>query len=88
MTEYSGALEQQTLENDNFRQVLFTAKHAQLVLMCLRPGEDIGDEVHPDVDSSSALSKGKPSLFLTRRRNVRCGTEMPSLFRPGLSTTW
>ena len=37
MTEYVGAIEKQTLQNTYFRQVLFTAKHSQLVLMCLRP---------------------------------------------------
>ena len=50
MTEYVGAIEKQTLENSYFRKVLFTAQHSQLVVMCLRPGEDIGDEVHPKVD--------------------------------------
>ena len=39
MTEYVGAIEKQTLENTFFRQVLFTAQHGQLVVMCLRSGE-------------------------------------------------
>jgi mannose-6-phosphate isomerase-like protein (cupin superfamily) len=39
-------LEKETLENDNFRKVLYTAEHSQLVLMSLLPGEDIGEEVH------------------------------------------
>jgi mannose-6-phosphate isomerase-like protein (cupin superfamily) len=43
---YIDNLEQQSLANDNFRQVLFTAKHCQLVLMSLLPGEEIGEEVH------------------------------------------
>jgi hypothetical protein len=38
------------LKNTYFRQVLFTGKHAQLVVMCLQPGEEIGEEVHADVD--------------------------------------
>jgi hypothetical protein len=38
MTEYVGALEKRTLENTYFRQVLFTAQHAQPVVMCLRAG--------------------------------------------------
>ena len=37
-------------ENDAFRSVLFTGDRAQLVVMSLRPGEDIGQEVHADVD--------------------------------------
>ena len=43
---YINNLEKQTLANDNFRQVLFTAKNCQLVLMSLLPGEEIGAEVH------------------------------------------
>ena len=43
---YHGALFTQAKENTDFRQVLSTAEHTQLVLMTLRPGEDIGAEVH------------------------------------------
>ena len=59
MTEYVGAIEKQTLENIYFRQVLFTAQYAQLVVMCLRPGEDIGDEVHPNVDQFFRIEQGE-----------------------------
>ena len=48
MTGYVGNIEKQTLKNNYFRQVLFTAKNAQLVVMCLQRGEEIGDEVHPN----------------------------------------
>lgn len=46
MKGYVENIEQLTLENDNFRKVLYTAKHSQLVLMSLLPNEDIGEEVH------------------------------------------
>ena len=59
MTEYVGAIEKQTLENTYFRQALFTAQHAQLVVMCLRPGEDIGDEVHSNVDQFFRIEQGE-----------------------------
>ena len=39
-------IEQDTLENNNFRKVLFTARYSQLVVMTLQPGEDIGKETH------------------------------------------
>ena len=42
---YKNNIEKLTLENDNFRQVLYTAKHSQLVLMSLKPSEEIGEEV-------------------------------------------
>jgi mannose-6-phosphate isomerase-like protein (cupin superfamily) len=43
-------IEKDTLANSYFRQVIFTAPHSQLVLMSLKPGEEIGMEVHPDND--------------------------------------
>ena len=50
MIGYVGSIEKQTLKNTYFREVLFTGKHSQLVVMCLQVGEEIGDEVHPNVD--------------------------------------
>lgn len=50
MKGFFGKIEKDTLENENFRKVLYTSKHSQLVLMSLKPGEDIGMEVHPDND--------------------------------------
>jgi len=46
MKGYIINLEKATLENENFRKVLYTGKNSQLVLMTLQPGEDIGVEVH------------------------------------------
>lgn len=51
-------LEELTLQNSFFRKVLQTGKHAQLVLMCLKPGEEIGLEVHPNVDQFFRIEKG------------------------------
>lgn len=59
MTGYIGPIEKQTLENNYFRQVLFTGKHAQLVLMCLQVGEEIGNEVHPNVDQFFRIEQGE-----------------------------
>ena len=68
MLEYVGPIEKLTLENTYFRQVLYTGKHAQLVLMCLKPGEDIGDEVHPNVDQFFRIEKGEAEFVLDERR--------------------
>ena len=46
MKGYITNIEKETLANANFRRVLYTAKNSQLVVMSLRPGEDIGEEVH------------------------------------------
>lgn len=68
MLEYVGSIEKQTLENTYFRQVLYTGKHAQLVLMCLKPGEDIGDEVHPNVDQFFRIEKGQAKFVFGEQR--------------------
>lgn len=46
MKGYVANIEKLSLENENFRKVLYTATHSQLVVMSLNPGEDIGEEVH------------------------------------------
>jgi mannose-6-phosphate isomerase-like protein (cupin superfamily) len=56
---YVGPIEKLTLGNDYFRQVLFTGKYAQLVVMCLQPGEEIGNEVHPNVDQFFRIEQGE-----------------------------
>jgi mannose-6-phosphate isomerase-like protein (cupin superfamily) len=67
MTGYVGAIEKQTLENTYFRQVLFTAQHAQLVVMCLQPSEEIGDEVHPKVDQFFRIEQGKAKFVFNEK---------------------
>jgi mannose-6-phosphate isomerase-like protein (cupin superfamily) len=59
MTGYVGSIESATLKNDAFRHVLFTGQHAQLVVMCLQPGEEIGNEVHPHVDQFFRIEQGE-----------------------------
>lgn len=51
-------IEKATLANTNFRKVLYTAKHSQLVLMCLKPMEEIGMEVHQKNDQFFRFEKG------------------------------
>ena len=46
MKGFKSNIEKETLKNENFRQVLYTSKHLQLVLMTLKTGEEIGEEVH------------------------------------------
>ena len=52
-------IEKETISNDYFRKVLFTADRLQLVIMCLKPGEDIGEEVHPTTDQFFRIEEGK-----------------------------
>lgn len=56
-------LEEKTVSNENFRQVLFTAPHSQLVVMSLLPNEDIGKEVH-QVDQFIKVEEGEGKCIL------------------------
>lgn len=57
MKGYIANIEKLSLENENFRQVLYTAKYSQLVLMSLKPHEDIGEEIH-QLDQFFRCEKG------------------------------
>ncbi|MDO8495686.1 MAG: cupin domain-containing protein [bacterium] len=59
MESYFVSIEELTLKNSYFREVLFTGKHCQLVVMNLIPGEEIGAEVHPKVDQFFRVEKGE-----------------------------
>ena len=58
MKGFCSNIEKDTLENENFRKVLYTGKHSQLVLMSLAPNEEIGMEVHEDNDQFFRFEKG------------------------------
>ena len=58
MKGFFGNIEKDTIKNKNFRKVLYTSKHCQLVLMSLKPKEAIGMEVHPDNDQFLRFEKG------------------------------
>ena len=58
MTGFVGDIEKLTEKNSNFRKVLFTGKFTQLVVMCLQPGEEIGNEVHTTVDQFFRIEEG------------------------------
>jgi mannose-6-phosphate isomerase-like protein (cupin superfamily) len=68
MTGYTGSIEKQTLANEYFRQVLFTGKHTQLVVMCLQPGEEIGNEVHSDVDQFFRIEQGEATFIFNNNQ--------------------
>jgi len=64
MKGYFTNIEKDTLENKNFRKVLYTSKHSQLVLMSLKPKEEIGMEVHPDNDQFFRFEKGTGKVII------------------------
>ena len=58
MTGWVGDIEQETIDNETFRTVLWTGDHSQLTVMSIPPGEDIGKEVHPDHDQFLRIEQG------------------------------
>lgn len=57
-------IENKTLENDNFRKVLYTAHSMQLVLMSLAKGDEIGEETHDDVDQFFRIESGEGKVLV------------------------
>jgi mannose-6-phosphate isomerase-like protein (cupin superfamily) len=64
MTGYHTDIEKKSIENNYFREVLFTGPHSQLVVMALKPGEDIGQETHPDADQFIRVEAGEGKAVL------------------------
>lgn len=64
MKGYVILLEQETKRNPDFRRVLYTGKRSQLVLMSLKPGEEIGEETHEDVDQFFRFETGEGKVII------------------------
>jgi len=64
MKGYVVNLERETRKNADFRRVLYTGKHSQLVLMSLKPGEEIGAETHDDVDQFFRFDAGEGKVII------------------------
>ena len=62
-------IEELTEDNDDFRRVLYTDKHLQLVLMTLKPSEEIGEEVHLNRDQFFRVEKGKGEAVIDGQRS-------------------
>lgn len=64
MKGFIANIEKSALSNKNFRRVLYTSKHSQLVLMNLKPNEEIGIETHSDNDQFFRFEKGQGSCII------------------------
>lgn len=64
MIGYVGNIEEKTLANSFFREVVFTGKYTQLVVMSLLPSEEIGMEVHPTVDQFFRVESGEGKVIM------------------------
>ncbi|MFH0955461.1 MAG: cupin domain-containing protein [Candidatus Micrarchaeota archaeon] len=69
MKGYVANLEKETLLNKNFRQVVYTGKHSQLVLMCLKPKEEIGAEIHSHIDQFFRFEKGNGLVVIDKKKH-------------------
>ncbi|PIN84359.1 cupin, partial [Candidatus Micrarchaeota archaeon CG11_big_fil_rev_8_21_14_0_20_47_5] len=64
MKGYAIPLEEETKKNSDFRRVLYTGRHSQLVLMCLLPGEEIGEETHETIDQFFRFEEGEGKVII------------------------
>ena len=68
MKGFVNVIEKLTEENPDYRRVLYTGKHVQLVLMSLAPGEEIGEEVHENTDQFFRVEKGNGEVWIDGKR--------------------
>ena len=64
MKGFKSSIEKDALKNTNFRKVLYTSKHLQVVLMSLKPGEEIGAEIHKTIDQFFRFESGKGKCII------------------------
>ena len=67
MAGYIVPIEKKTVDNEYFRQVLFTGTHLQLVVMSVKPGEELGNEVHEKVDQFFRIEKGEAKFIFNEK---------------------
>jgi len=70
MTGFVGNIEELTLANNYFRQVIYTGQHVQLVVMSLLPNEDIGMEIHQTTDQFLRIEKGEGKVILNGEESL------------------
>ena len=68
MQGFVGDIEELTEKNSDFRRVLYTGRYLQLVLMSLKPGEEIGEEVHGDRDQFFRIEEGEGEIVIDGKR--------------------
>ena len=70
MTGFVKNIEKETLSNENFRKVLYTSQHGQVVLMCLAPKEEIGMEVHEYTDQFFRFESGEGKVIIDGKESA------------------
>ena len=70
MTGFLVNIERKTLENENFREVLYTGQHSQVVLMSLKPREEIGFEIHEIFDQFIRIESGEGKVIMNEEEHL------------------
>lgn len=70
MIGFVGNIEALTLSNSNFRHVIYTGQHMQLVLMCLQVNEEIGEEIHEIVDQFFRVEEGEGKVIMNDEEHM------------------
>ena len=79
MKGFADNIEALTRENTDFRRVLYTARNMQLVLMALKPADEIGEEVHEDRDQLFRVEQGAVKIRHRWRRKSPCRTRRSTM---------
>jgi len=79
---YVKDIEKDTLDNDNFRKVVYTGQQMQLVMMSLLPGEEIGAEVHHDIDQFFRVESGS-GLFVLEGEEITVSDDWAAIAPAG-----
>ena len=82
MKGFVGNIEERTVGNRDFRRVLYTGPHLQLVLMTLEPGVEIGEEIHSDTDQFFRVEEGEGEVMIDGR-STRIESEMAIIVPAG-----
>ena len=77
MKGFADDIEALTRENTDFRRVLYTARNMQLVLMALKPADEIGEEVHEDRDQLFRVEQGAGKIRIDGAASLRVGRDAP-----------
>lgn len=81
---YIANIEEETLRNTDYRRVLYTARHSQLVVMCLQPDDEIGEEMH-ELDQFIRFEQGSAKVILNKKDEYLLGPDDAVIIPEG---TW
>ncbi|MCA9388469.1 cupin domain-containing protein [Candidatus Berkelbacteria bacterium] len=84
MNGYIANIEEETVNNTDYRRVIYTAKNSQLVLMSLKPGEEIGNEVH-ELDQFIRIEQGEAKAILNNNQESQLKADWAVIVPAG---TW